>query len=146
MDDRLDIVFDGECGFCTRAANWLIAKDPQRRLALHPLQRAGVLERFELTTVDVSSSVWAFERVSGAARPRRIRGAAAIMRAIDVARGGRSMERIMRIPGVRWLAERVYRWVAAHRSRLRGVTPWCAEHPEDCAGFGARPGGASAAA
>ena len=41
---------------------------------------------------------------------------------------------LYRVPGVTWLQDRVYRWVAEHRYLLRGVTPWCQEHPEDCPG------------
>jgi hypothetical protein len=41
------------------------------------------------------------------------------------AAAGIPLLKLFRVPGVRPLAVRGYRWVAAHRSMLRGVTPHC---------------------
>jgi predicted DCC family thiol-disulfide oxidoreductase YuxK len=46
--------------------------------------------------------------------------------------------RAMLLPGVSWVAARVYGWVAANRHRLPGGTPACALPPEERPG--ARPG------
>ena len=37
-----------------------------------------------------------------------------------------------RVPGIKFLQERVYRWVAAHRYRFPGTTPHCESHPVAC--------------
>src|SRR5699024_6022982 len=78
----IDLVFDGDCGFCTRSALWIQGRDRDGRVHLHPLQRPGVLERFGLTHEEALSAVWAFRRGGGAGAGFRstppYRGAAAV--------------------------------------------------------------------
>lgn len=130
----VDVVFDGECGFCTRSAGWLQRLDRHGRLRLHPSQGDGVLRRFGLSEEDAKAAVWAFqapEPVAG--RPGyRYRGAAAANRAVDAALGIRLFVPIYRLAVIRWVQDRVYDWVVANRYRLPGATPWCQVHPEDC--------------
>lgn len=135
MSGRIDLVFDGRCGVCTRSADWLRRRDRRGRIDLHPSQRPGVLERFGLTEAEAAEAAWAFD--GGTERPRagegaRYRGAAAVNRALDAALGVRVFLPVYRVPPIRWAQDRVYRWVAEHRHRLRGTTPWCTRHPEDC--------------
>ena len=133
MIDRtsgLDVVFDGRCGVCTRAALWLARRDRRGRLRLHPYQHPGVLERFGLSEAAAHSAAWAF--AGEGSRARSYRGAAAIDRALDEALGVKVFLPLYLVPGVRWVQDRVYRWVAENRYRLRGVTPWCEQHPGDC--------------
>jgi predicted DCC family thiol-disulfide oxidoreductase YuxK len=40
--------------------------------------------------------------------------------------------RVYLVPGIGLVQESVYRWVAAHRYRFRGVTPLCESEPEQC--------------
>jgi len=129
----LDIVFDGRCGFCTRAAARLRRRDRHGRLRFHPFQRAGVLERFGLSDEQARGAAWAFERGERPEPGPALRGAAAVNRALDVALGTRVFTAVYRLPGIRRLEDRGYRWVADHRGRLRGATPWCEAHPDDCA-------------
>lgn len=136
----LDVVFDGQCGVCTRAALWLEARGRRGRIRVHPYQRPGVLEEFGISETAASQAAWAFERRDpgdGTAKPAGAagyRGAAAINRALDAALGVRLFLPLYRVPGIRWAQDRAYRWVAENRFRLRGVTPWCETHPEDCPG------------
>ena len=37
-----------------------------------------------------------------------------------------------RVPGVAWLLDRVYEWIARNRRRFPGQTPWCVAHPDAC--------------
>jgi len=129
---HIEMVFDGQCGFCTRAAEWLRRRDRRSRIGFHPFQRSGVLERFDLTEAEACGAVWAFEARGGDTEPVRLRGAAAANRALDVALGVRLFHPLYRLPLVRQVQDRVYTWVAEHRHRLRGVTPWCVTHPDDC--------------
>jgi predicted DCC family thiol-disulfide oxidoreductase YuxK len=39
---------------------------------------------------------------------------------------------LYRIPGIRSIEDAVYRWVAAHRYRFPGTTPYCQSHPAAC--------------
>ena len=52
--------------------------------------------------------------------------------ALSTALGTRLPLRIYRLPGIGAVQEAVYRWVAAHRYRLRGVTPLCESAPAEC--------------
>lgn len=122
----LDLVFDGQCGFCTRSALWLMRLDRRCRIRLHPAQRAGVRERFALSEEDMRSSAWAFSQ------GRRLSGAGAVSLALDTALGIRLFSMLYRLPLLHALEDRAYGWVATHRYLLRGVTPWCSAHPEDC--------------
>ncbi|CAG7619530.1 thiol-disulfide oxidoreductase DCC family protein [Leucobacter soli] len=126
----LDVVFDGRCGVCTRAAAWLERRDRRGRLRLHPSQRPGVLERFGLSEAAAQEAAWVFEGEGPAARSYR--GAAAVSRALDTAFGLRLLLPLYRLPGVGWAEDLAYRWVAENRRRLPGATPWCETHPGDC--------------
>lgn len=136
----IDLVFDGECGFCTRAAAWLARRDRRGRIRLHPYQRPGVLERFGLSAAEAEQAAWAFVAApdrggadtNGEDAAAGLRGAAAVSLALDAAYGTRIFRRVYGLPLIRQMQDRAYRWVAEHRHRLRGVTPWCTAHPEDC--------------
>ncbi|MBN9612120.1 MAG: DUF393 domain-containing protein [Actinobacteria bacterium] len=128
----LHVVFDGQCGVCTRAARWLAARDRRDRIRVHPAQRPGVLRQFGLSEEAASQAAWAIEERDGGTASYR--GAAAINRALDVALGTRLFLPLYRVPGIQWVQDRAYRWVAENRFRLRGVIPWCQTHPEDCPG------------
>lgn len=121
-----DLIFDGQCGFCTRAVLQLQRLDRKGRIQVHPFQHDGVLAEFGLSAEQTRQAVWFF------ASSRRLAGAAAVNAALDAALGTRVFLPVYRIPGIRHLQEWVYRWIATHRYRLRGVTPWCVTHPQDC--------------
>ena len=144
MSTRLHVVFDGRCGFCTRSVGWVRALDRHGRIELHPWQGPGVLERFRLAPEQASTSVWAVPAGHAAAdtdddghthshtHSRATSGARAISAILDTALGGRCFGAFYNLPLVGRAEEAVYRWVAAHRGRFPGVTPWCEQHPERC--------------
>lgn len=59
-------------------------------------------------------------------------GAEAANAAVSSAIGTRLPLAFYRIPGVRPLQDAIYRWVAAHRYRFPGTTPYCQAHPASC--------------
>ncbi len=63
---------------------------------------------------------------------RRYRGAGAVLAALFWALGCPGLMRVYDWPGVRQVADVVYAWVAAHRARLPGVTPYCRQYPDMC--------------
>ena len=144
MSTRLHVVFDGRCGFCTRSVGWVRALDRHGRIELHPWQGPGVLERFGLTPEQGNTSVWAVPAghatadtdADGHTRShsdsRATSGARAISVILDTALGTRCFGAFYRLPLVGRAQESVYRWVAAHRGRFPGVTPWCEQHPGQC--------------
>ncbi len=123
---RGTLVFDGRCGFCTRSVNWVRRLDRRTRVTLRPYQGHGVLAEFGLTVEQASESVWWIDSVGA-----RLRGAEAIDTALSAALGTRLPLALYRV--TRPVQERAYRWVAANRHRLPGVTPYCETHPQECA-------------
>lgn len=121
------LVFDGDCGFCTRSASWLARLDRRGRVEARPLQMPGAPEWVHATRSECRDKV----RWLGAdGRPRS--GAAAINAALAAALGTRLPSTLYRVSA--GPQERLYDWVAANRSRLPGTTPHCRAHPEDCRG------------
>jgi predicted DCC family thiol-disulfide oxidoreductase YuxK len=118
-DDRLLLVFDGTCGFCTRTARLARERAPGR-VATEPNQAPGLIDRYGLTRQDVDRWAWVVEP-SG----RKLRGARAVARVLREMGGGwRLLGWLARLPG----AELVYRLVASSRpllSRLWGDQPPC---------------------
>lgn len=120
----IDLVYDADCGLCTRAVARLRRLDRTGRVRAHPGGAPGVAERFGLSPADLAASVWVIDD------GRRLSGAAAVAAALDAARGTRFVTRLYRLPGVRHLAERCYRWVARHRHDFPGPVACRAEPPD----------------
>lgn len=119
------LVFDGNCGFCTRTLGWLRLIDGRRRIDSVPFQRPGIPESLGLTAEQCAASVqWR------GADGGRAEGAEAVSAALSVALDADWPNRLYRrTSGVQ---RKAYAWVAANRYRLPGVTPWCTRHPQDC--------------
>ncbi|MCW0213584.1 MAG: DUF393 domain-containing protein [Pseudonocardia sp.] len=123
--DTGTLVFDGECGFCTRALGWLERLDRRSRITTVPLQRTGAPESIGSTPQACRASLhW---RADG----HTATGAEAVNLALAVAT--RSTLPVLLYRRTAGLQERAYTWVAAHRGKLPGVTPWCETHPDSCA-------------
>jgi predicted DCC family thiol-disulfide oxidoreductase YuxK len=121
------LFFDGACGMCTRSVNFLIAHDRTGYLETAPLQSPGVAERLGVPD-DRLLEAMRWLDASGAVYT----GAEAWAAAWSVALGTRLPLRFYRIPGIRFIQNAVYRWVANHRYRFRGTTPYCESHPVAC--------------
>jgi predicted DCC family thiol-disulfide oxidoreductase YuxK len=120
------LVFDGECGFCTRALGWIRLLDGEARLTTVPLQGAGVPERIGTTAARCRETVHL--EVDGTLHT----GADAVNLALAVALRRSFPQRLYAHTAA--LQERVYDWVSRNRGRLPGTTPWCTRHPASCAG------------
>ncbi|MGY1692119.1 thiol-disulfide oxidoreductase DCC family protein [Geodermatophilus sp. SYSU D01105] len=117
------LVYDGDCGFCTRAAQ-VARRILPRDCAVTPWQRT------DLTSIGVTSAraqrevLWVSRsgRVSGGARAvaDALRAAGSPWTLLGVA---------LRVPPLSWVADGVYRLVAANRMRLPGGTAACAVPP-----------------
>lgn len=117
------LVFDGYCGFCTRAVRAVLRHDRRSRVRALPLQGPRVLELAGLTREAALHEAWWL-----GADGRRSGGAAAMLAAVSAATG-LPLTGAVRLPGVRWMADRVYRWVAEHRRMFPGATPYCVAEP-----------------
>lgn len=122
------LVYDGECGFCTRAAGLA------RRLPVAMDVVAWQLA--DLTALGVTPAA-AAEAVQWVERDNRSCSGHRAIAAMFGASGRpwSWLGRLMLLPGVSWLAGAVYHWVSVNRHRLPGGTPACSLPPQR------RPGG-----
>jgi predicted DCC family thiol-disulfide oxidoreductase YuxK len=121
------LFFDGQCGMCTRSVYFIQKLDRTGGLRTEPLQGAGVAERLGVPTSRLLESGRWLDK-SGEV----YEGAEAMNAAVSAALGSRVPLLIYRIPGIRSLEEAIYRWVAGHRYRFPGTTPYCESHPVAC--------------
>lgn len=126
MGDGL-LVFDGQCGFCTRSVGWARALDRRGRVEVRPYQEPGVPESIGTDAATCSEAVQ-WQGRDGV----RLEGAAAVNALLDTVSGTRIPSTVYRATS--GLQERVYQWVADHRGRFPGMTPYCQSHPAECAG------------
>ena len=119
------LLFDRDCGFCTRAAGLLRRIDRRGRVEIIALQEQGAPARFGVTLDQALEQLWALD-----AQGRRYGGAAAANAVLGVALGTRIPFHIYRIPGIRQLQDALYRWIAANRYRLPGSSGTCAVEPQ----------------
>ena len=113
------VVYDGTCKVCTRLSHVLEKWDRHHVLEIVPSQATGVMARFPwiparayaeaLQLIGPNDATWA--------------GAAAIEQLLDVLPRGRAISWIFKIPFVRAIADRFYKWFARNRYKLG-----CGEH------------------
>jgi predicted DCC family thiol-disulfide oxidoreductase YuxK len=121
------LFFDGACGMCTRSRDFLLTFNRTGDLQTEPLQREGTAERLGIPPQHLMESVRWLDS-SG----RVYAGAEAANAALSVALGTRLPLLVYRIPGMRSAQDAIYRWVADHRYRFPGKTPYCESHPAAC--------------
>ncbi len=119
------LLFDGECGFCTRSRGWLESLDRHGRIETLPYQQPGAPESIGASLDECSHSVQ-WRGPDGV----RLAGAAAVNAALGSALGTTLPSRLYRISSRP--QERLYDLVARHRRRLPGMAPWCSTHPGRC--------------
>lgn len=121
------LFFDGACGMCTRARNFLIRLNRTGDVQTEPFQRAGSAERLGIPASRIAESVWWLDSTGEV-----YAAAEAVNAAVSAAIGSRLPLVVYRLPGIRFLQEEVYRWVADNRYRFPGTTPYCESHPAGC--------------
>ena len=121
------LFFDGACGMCTRSVYFLVRHDRTGKLRTEVFQAPGAAERLGVTDSHLYDMSWWLDE-SGAVYG----GAEAINAALSVCLGTRLPLLVYRVPGIRWLQNTVYRWVANHRYRFPGTTAYCESHPVAC--------------
>jgi len=120
---RAVLVYDGDCGFCLKTANWISRKWPEGDLALVvPWQSlTSEMTRAPLPNADdLKSAAWWIEM------DRQESGSRAVAHALLAANAPWSLlGRLLLTPPVSWIARQGYRVVARYRYRLPGGTPAC---------------------
>jgi predicted DCC family thiol-disulfide oxidoreductase YuxK len=121
------LFFDGACGMCTRSRDLLLRFNRTGSVQTETLQSPGTAQRLGIEPASLLESIRWLD-ASGAVYS----GAEAANAAFSAAVGTRIPLAIYRIPGIRFIEEAVYRWIAAHRYRFPGTTPYCESHPTAC--------------
>lgn len=112
------LIYDGDCGFCTRSVRW-VERLPVR-VRIVPWQEA------DLTALRTTEDRARHEVVWAPPRGRVRGGAAAVAELLKHCRcPWPVLGWLMDAPVLRGLAELVYRCVADNRFRLPGATPAC---------------------
>ena len=117
---RYTVIYDGHCKVCGRMVRVLAKWDGNRELEIIPSQTSGVRERFPwIPARAYVDSVQVIRTQDG----RTWQAAAAIEELLKVLPRGRLISWLFKIPFVRPLVDRFYRWFARNRYRLG-----CGEH------------------
>jgi len=117
-DPTAVLIYDGDCGFCTRCVRMVERLPLQVRLVPWQEEDLAALGTTEAQARMQVLLITADRRVFG--------GAAAVAELLKHCRGlWRLAGWIMAAPIMRTLAAWIYRWIAANRYRLPGSTPAC---------------------
>lgn len=122
--ERPVLLYDGDCGFCTTCARLLERTGPEAAIVawqLTDLAKLGVTEGQAAEAVQ-----WV--QVDGTISS----GHEAIAAVLSAAGGiWKIIGRTLLLPGISWIAAKLYRLVADNRYRLPGSTPACAIADKD---------------
>jgi len=113
------LIFDGDCSFCTTAANYVVRK-ARGKIEVHPWQFIN-LAAHHLTQEQASSKVQLI-------RDGKIfAGHEAFVQFMQIAgpRGLRTLSKLAMVPPFSYLAAAGYWLVARYRHKLPGGTPAC---------------------
>ena len=116
---RYTVVYDGTCRVCTRIAGVIREWDHNNEMDVVASQTPGVTDRFPW--IPASAYAEALQMI-GPGR-RTWQGADAVEQILRVLPKGRLFTWAYRIPFLRVLADRLYRWFARNRYRFG-----CSEH------------------
>jgi predicted DCC family thiol-disulfide oxidoreductase YuxK len=118
------LVYDGDCGFCTTCVRILERIGPDAEIVAWQLTDLAELGITEEQAADAVRWV----QIDGTVRS----GHEAIAAVLNTAGGiWKIVGRTALLPGISWMAAKLYRLVADNRYRLPGGTPACAVAAED---------------
>ncbi len=124
---RYTVIYDGHCKVCGRMVKYLRKWDRNRELEIIPSQAPGVRARFPwIPQRAYTESVQVVRTSDG----MTWQAAAALEEVLKVLPKGRLFAWLFKIPFMRPLADRFYRWFARNRYRM-GCGEHCALHPAD---------------
>lgn len=120
------LVYDGNCRICGRLVRTLTQWDRHHKIVILPSQMPGVRAYFPWIPDRAYSESVQLIGPHG----QTWQGAAAVEEILNVVPRGGFFAWIFRIPFVRTIAEKIYRWVARNRYKL-GCGEHCQYHPLD---------------
>jgi predicted DCC family thiol-disulfide oxidoreductase YuxK len=118
------LLYDGDCAFCTNCAHLLERMRPDAEIV--PWQFSDLADLGVTEEQAVDAVQWV--ETDGTVRSGHEAIAAVLKTAGPV---WRIAGRVLLLPGISWIAAKVYVLVARNRYRLPGGTPACAVSPED---------------
>lgn len=113
------LVFDGQCRICNPLADVVRRWDRDQRIEVVPSQARGLMARFPWIPREAYGKAIQLVGPGGATW----QGAAAVEQLLGILPRGRLIAWVFHVPGIRVLADRIYRWVARNRYRMG-----CGEH------------------
>jgi predicted DCC family thiol-disulfide oxidoreductase YuxK len=114
------LIYDGDCGFCTRTAAWLRRRLP-KGFEIQPSRRLYNLEELGLDRMKVHEAAYWVDPDG-----RKHRGHRAIIRAIESSGGVLGpISKIAKVWPIDLLASRIYGVIARNRHRFPGATDHC---------------------
>lgn len=117
------LVYDGDCAFCTKCAHAVERIGPDAEIVAWQLTNLAELG----ITKEQAADALQWVEVDGTVRS----GHEAIASVLSSAgRIWKIIGRAILLPGISWMAAKVYRLVAENRHRLPGSTPTCAATDE----------------
>jgi predicted DCC family thiol-disulfide oxidoreductase YuxK len=108
------LVYDGNCKVCNRLVTMLHSWDRQDNIEVVPSQAPGIMARFPW--IPARSFAESIQLVGPGGETWQ--GAAAIEALLGILPRGRLIAWIFKVPFVRVIADRVYRWFARNRYQL----------------------------
>ena len=112
------LIFDGDCGFCTRSARWIETRLDNATVA--PYQSIEI-SAYDLSVDDVTSAAYWVDQ-----HGTTFRGHLAIGRSLIAVGGFWSIiGRLLVTPPIEWVAKPIYGLIARNRSKMPGATDAC---------------------
>ena len=126
---RPTLVYDGDCGICTKAAGLITPRTERgrdRRLRIPADAEIVAFQFADLEALGTTAERAEYELL-WVTDGRVYGGAQAVAKLlINAGRGWAVLGLLARVPPFRWIAHGVYRLIANNRHRLPGGTPACA--------------------
>jgi predicted DCC family thiol-disulfide oxidoreductase YuxK len=120
------VVYDGNCKVCGRLVKLLRAWDRKQEIEVLPFQQPGVMARFPW--IPARAYVEAVQLIGPGGRTWS--GAAATEQLLNVLPKGRLISWVFKLPFMRRIADRFYRWFARNRYHF-GCGDHCQTRPMD---------------
>ena len=121
MPKRLNIIYDGQCGFCIRSLKFVRKFDMHRALSFHDSHTAAVPAQFpQLRDANLADAMYT---IADAEPPYR--GFFSFRRILWASPLLWPLLPLFYFPGVSVIGERVYAWVASHRNRFGCESTFC---------------------
>jgi predicted DCC family thiol-disulfide oxidoreductase YuxK len=114
MPATTELIYDGDCRFCTRCVRIIAAWDRAGAIRLVPFQAPGAMATHPDLTLEEAREAMQFYD----ARGKRWAGAEAFREAARLLPAGGPLAFVLGLPGIRQLAGAVYRLIARNRYRL----------------------------